>query len=133
MTLLWPPPLCDIKKNCSLIFSLILFEMLNDYERRYLLKPHLASKQNFLLPKPLRTVFQKSKKVCVTLCLTPHPRMSRIIWMTPKAYYKSYYFVAILNNWRETLIFSFYVLVTKKSQKSSLGWVKYFFKITKLV
>jgi hypothetical protein len=47
----------------------------------HLLKPNLAVKQNFSLPKVLKTVFLKGKKACVTH-RRPHPTpsVSRIEW-----------------------------------------------------
>jgi len=37
----------------------------NEKARKYLIKPNLAFRQDFLLPKPLKTVFQEVKKVYV--------------------------------------------------------------------
>jgi hypothetical protein len=64
------------------ILGLNCFEILNEFKRKYLLKHYKV-----FLSKALKTVFQKAKKVGVTFCrTTPRPlRVSRIIWMTPKA------------------------------------------------
>ncbi len=57
--------------------------MWNEHLKKYLIKPYLAVKQDFLLPKTIVNIVLRGKKVRVTHCQTSHHKISRIIWMTP--------------------------------------------------
>jgi hypothetical protein len=45
----------------------------NEEVRKYLLKPNLEVKKDFLLPKALKTVFLKQKSLCDTVASPPGP------------------------------------------------------------
>ncbi len=67
------PPRMIILFFKSLIFRPSLIQIFNELERKNLLNPYLAQWQKVLIPKPIKIVFQKTKKYVDTLS-TPSPK-----------------------------------------------------------
>ncbi len=84
-TFLTPTPPCLTLQSFK--WLLLYLEMWNEQVRKFLMKPNLAVKQNFLLPKIFVNRVSKSKKSSRDILLPPPPphplEMSRIIWMAP--------------------------------------------------
>ncbi len=80
-----PPPVWHSSFFDDWFLGLYCFEILNLLKRKFILKLYLALWRQVFLPKALKIVLLKMKKVCVTLRWTPSPplRVSRIFWMIP--------------------------------------------------